>query len=230
MDVKSKNILLDKEYKVAKIADVGLARVLGNTVSTRGLPLGTFHYAAPELLVGDRNLVTEKGLIAFFTMCRSCCYLLVQCCDAMHTEYVAICLRGSDRMPRCASKTQLCVVPTAGLALPCCNAHVSCMHATLYTGQALDRMVVPVMPSHKRSKCCICGHGNGPAKLTRLGHIDCAGLDSMPSLPAVVQVDIYSFGVVLWEIVTQDRGRRGQLRQTKVPEECPPQIETLIDQ
>ncbi len=52
----------------------------------------------------------------------------------------------------------------------------------------------------------------------------------MPSLPAVVQVDIYSFGVVLWEIVTQDRGRRGQLRQTKVPEECPAQIETLIDQ
>ncbi|KAL0026084.1 hypothetical protein WJX79_008571 [Trebouxia sp. C0005] len=103
MDVKSKNILLDKEYKVAKIADVGLARVLGNTVSTRGLPLGTFHYAAPELLVGDRNLVTEK-------------------------------------------------------------------------------------------------------------------------------VDIYSFGVVLWEIVTQDRGRRGQLRQTKVPEECPAQIESLIDQ
>lgn len=60
MDVKSKNILLDKEYNVAKIADVGLARVLGNTVSTRGLPLGTFHYAAPELLMGDRNLVTEK--------------------------------------------------------------------------------------------------------------------------------------------------------------------------
>ncbi len=68
MDVKSKNILLDKEYKVAKIADVGLARVLGNTVSTRGLPLGTFHYAAPELLVGDRNLVTEKVFIAFFAM------------------------------------------------------------------------------------------------------------------------------------------------------------------
>ncbi|KAL3142557.1 hypothetical protein ABBQ38_002877 [Trebouxia sp. C0009 RCD-2024] len=102
MDVKSKNILLDREYNVAKIADVGLARVLGNTVSTRGLPLGTFHYAAPELLVGDRNLVTEK-------------------------------------------------------------------------------------------------------------------------------VDIYSFGVVLWEIVTQDRGRRGQLRQTKVPDECPAEIEALID-
>lgn len=44
-----------------------------------------------------------------------------------------------------------------------------------------------------------------------------------------LQVDIYSFGVVLWEIVTQDRGRRGQLRQTKVPDECPAEIETLID-
>ena len=60
MDVKSKNILLDKEYNIAKIGDVGLARVLGNTVSSQGLPLGTFNYAAPELLVGDRNLVTEK--------------------------------------------------------------------------------------------------------------------------------------------------------------------------
>ena len=67
MDVKSKNILLDKDYNVAKIADVGLARVLGNTVSTRGLPLGTFHYAAPELLVGDRNLVTEKVTV-FITL------------------------------------------------------------------------------------------------------------------------------------------------------------------
>ncbi len=46
----------------------------------------------------------------------------------------------------------------------------------------------------------------------------------------MLQVDIYSFGVVLWEIVTQDRGRRGQLRQTKVPEECPAEIEALIDQ
>ena len=45
-----------------------------------------------------------------------------------------------------------------------------------------------------------------------------------------LQVDIYSFGVVLWEIVTQDKGRRGQLRRTRVPEECPAEIESLIDQ
>lgn len=60
MDMKSKNILLDKDYNIAKIGDVGLARVLGNTVSSQGMPLGTFNYAAPELLMGDRNLVTEK--------------------------------------------------------------------------------------------------------------------------------------------------------------------------
>lgn len=90
MDVKSKNILLDKGYNVAKIADVGLARVLGNTVSTRGLPLGTFHYAAPELLVGDRKLVTEKvhptapAAAAVATAAVACCYCsaaaAVGCC------------------------------------------------------------------------------------------------------------------------------------------------------
>lgn len=56
-----------------------------------------------------------------------------------------------------------------------------------------------------------------------------AGLNGTLLSP-VLQVDIYSFGVVLWEIVTQDRGRRGQLRQTKVPDECPAGIEELIDQ
>ena len=46
---------------------------------------------------------------------------------------------------------------------------------------------------------------------------------------AAAQVDIYSFGVVLWEIVTQETGKRGHLRPTAVPEECPAEIETLID-
>lgn len=44
-----------------------------------------------------------------------------------------------------------------------------------------------------------------------------------------MQVDIYSFGVVLWEIATQEKGVRGHLRQTRVPEECPAEIESLID-
>ncbi|KAL0049131.1 hypothetical protein WJX82_007250 [Trebouxia sp. C0006] len=43
-----------------------------------------------------------------------------------------------------------------------------------------------------------------------------------------VKVDMFSFGVVLWEIATQDMPRRGFLRPTKVPEECPQIIEDLI--
>ena len=43
------------------------------------------------------------------------------------------------------------------------------------------------------------------------------------------QVDIYSFGVVLWEIVTKEMPRRGQLRDVEVPRECPREISDLID-
>jgi len=34
-------------------------------------------------------------------------------------------------------------------------------------------------------------------------------------------VDIYSFGVVLWEIVTREMPKRGRLRDVLVPDECP---------
>ena len=43
-----------------------------------------------------------------------------------------------------------------------------------------------------------------------------------------MQVDIYSLGVVLWEIATQEMPRRGFLRKTKVPIECPQVVEDLI--
>ena len=66
-----------------------------------------------------------------------------------------------------------------------------------------------------------------PRLASLLHHYVCGVLHMLEAL--LMQVDIYSFGVVLWEIVTQDRGRRGQLRQTKVPEECPAEIEALID-
>ena len=48
--MKSSNILLTAEG-VAKVADVGLARMTGYFSS--GRTLGTFTYAAPELLMGE---------------------------------------------------------------------------------------------------------------------------------------------------------------------------------
>ncbi|PRW57729.1 Serine threonine- kinase CTR1 [Chlorella sorokiniana] len=42
------------------------------------------------------------------------------------------------------------------------------------------------------------------------------------------KVDIYSWGVLLWEIVTGERPQRGQLRLPRVPEECPQAASDLL--
>ncbi|KAK9834170.1 hypothetical protein WJX81_004930 [Elliptochloris bilobata] len=100
-DLKTKNILLSANYDIAKIADVGLGRIMDASHMSTGLePCGTFVYAAPEMLMGAR-------------------------CDE--------------------------------------------------------------------------------------------------------KVDIYSFGVVLWEMVCRERPLRGHLRARRVPEECPAAVNALID-
>lgn len=40
--------------------------------------------------------------------------------------------------------------------------------------------------------------------------------------------DIWSFGVVMWELCTGEAPLRGQLRAVKVPEECPQEVEELM--
>ena len=50
-DLKSSNILLTAEG-VAKVADVGLAKMAGHADLSYDPTAGTFAYAAPELLLG----------------------------------------------------------------------------------------------------------------------------------------------------------------------------------
>ncbi len=44
----------------------------------------------------------------------------------------------------------------------------------------------------------------------------------------ITQVDCFSYGVVLWEIITKERSQRGNWRPVRVPEECPAEVEALL--
>ena len=67
MDLKSKNVLLNKDHTVAKITDVGLAQVMAS--SNKGYTPGTFEYSAPEVLLGRfcNFKVNLQDIIAFAT-------------------------------------------------------------------------------------------------------------------------------------------------------------------
>ena len=43
------------------------------------------------------------------------------------------------------------------------------------------------------------------------------------------QVDVYSFGVIMWEVVSHEQPARGRMRNLQVPQECPAEINDLIN-
>ena len=46
---------------------------------------------------------------------------------------------------------------------------------------------------------------------------------------ACCQADIFSYGVILWEIVSHEQPTRGGLRDCRCPQECPAEIDCLIN-
>ncbi|GAB4814981.1 hypothetical protein N2152v2_002027 [Parachlorella kessleri] len=44
------------------------------------------------------------------------------------------------------------------------------------------------------------------------------------------KADIYSYGVLLWEMITGEPPQRGMLRDPRVPEECPEEVSALWHQ
>ena len=52
--------------------------------------------------------------------------------------------------------------------------------------------------------------------------------DSGDQCERSTQVDSFSYGVVLWEIITKEQTQRGNWRSVRVPEECPAKVEELL--
>ncbi|KFM25701.1 putative serine/threonine-protein kinase [Auxenochlorella protothecoides] len=48
-------------------------------------------------------------------------------------------------------------------------------------------------------------------------------------LRTTAQSDMYSYGVVLWELVTSEIPKRGKMRPIRVPEECPEAVVNLME-
>ena len=72
-DLKAKNVLLTEDRRVAKIGDVGLAKMMAEThLSTASGFFGTFAYTAPEVL--GRRRCNEKVL------CSATCLTCLSCC------------------------------------------------------------------------------------------------------------------------------------------------------
>lgn len=44
-----------------------------------------------------------------------------------------------------------------------------------------------------------------------------------------MQVDVYSFGVIMWEVASHEQPARGRMRNLRVPQECPAEVDALIN-
>ena len=62
----------------------------------------------------------------------------------------------------------------------------------------------------------------------RVGLLGSGKLLSCQSAWQRVQVDCFSYGVVLWEIITKEQTQRGNWRTVRVPAECPAEVEELL--
>eukprot|EP00884_Botryococcus_braunii_P005883 jgi/Botrbrau1/15296/Bobra.0371s0005.2 len=68
------------------------------------------------------------------------------------------------------------------------------------------------------------------SRVTTVGTFDYAAPELLlGAMQVSEQADIYSFGVILWEIATGQMGKRGQMREVQCPEDCPETIRDLID-
>jgi tRNA A-37 threonylcarbamoyl transferase component Bud32 len=63
-----------------------------------------------------------------------------------------------------------------------------------------------------------------------VGTFDYMAPEMITNSRCTLAVDLFSMGILLWEICTGERPRRGDMRLPRVPEECPQEVADLISQ
>lgn len=58
------------------------------------------------------------------------------------------------------------------------------------------------------------------------GNIPYAAPEVVLGKPCTVMADVFSFGVIAWEVVTHEAPSSGDLQTIKIPEEAPGEVET----
>ena len=202
--MKSSNILLSRD-NAAKVADVGLA-TMTDYFSSSSNTHGTFLYAAPEVLMGRPSTAKVICKMGREVYCEYCCMPLVE----------------NNRRTKVSvgiwQPFQSCKVFLQGLLAdghPCLPLQLlfASINLSLRPSETLPLQAVagPSISATSLPGCTACSHA-------------CRE----PGCLALLQVDSFSFGVVLWELITKEQSQRGNWRPVRVPEECPAEVEQLL--
>lgn len=78
-DLKPQNVLLDASGTRAKVGDLGMSALITHGYLTHASDVGTFAWAAPELLLGARVSVAVRLAVGCYAVSSLCLYTRTFC-------------------------------------------------------------------------------------------------------------------------------------------------------